>query len=129
MKRNSRLLAGSTLFTAVAMSAAVAVAQPAHGTPSAAGATSSVTAAPTSPTSAAHDPVRALDRAAHPIESTEATGGLEDLRPLHRMVGNASVVGIGEPAHNSREFFTLRDRIFRSLVAEKGFTTFAHETS
>jgi erythromycin esterase len=73
--------------------------------------------------------VRALDRAAYPICSTEATGSLRDLRPLDRMVGNASVVGIGEPAHNAREFFTLRDRIFRSLVAEKGFTTFAHETS
>ena len=157
MKRNSRLLAGSTLFTAVAMSAAVAVAQPAHSTPSAAGATSSGTAAPsptsgTSSTSAgsttasspaskpggdraahtgqrAYDPVRALNRAAHPIYSTEATSSLRDLRPLHRMVGNASVVGIGEATHNSREFFTLRDRIFRSLVAKKGFTTFAHETS
>lgn len=77
----------------------------------------------------AYDPVRALNRAAYPIRSTEATGGLRDLRPLNRMVGNASVVGIGEPAHNSREFFTLRDRIFRSLVAKKGFTTFGHETS
>ncbi len=131
MKRNSRLLAGSTLFTAVAMSAAVAVAQPAHSTPSAAGATSSVTAAP-SPTSLtgagsttasspatkpgrasaghtgerAYDPVRALNRAAYPISSTEATGSLRDLRPLNRMVGNASVVGIGEATHNSREFFT-----------------------
>ena len=155
MKRNSRLLAGTTLLTAVAMSAAVAVAQPAYSSLSAAGgAASSVTAAPsaTSPTSAgsttvlspviesgrdsaghtgqgAYDPVRALNRAAYPIWSTEATGSLRDLRPLHRMVGDASVVGIGEPAHNSREFFTLRDRIFRSLAAKKGFTTFGHETS
>ncbi len=151
MKRNSRLFAGSALFTAVAMAAAVAVAQPAYSTPSAAGATSGVAAAP-SPTSAgsttasspaskpgrdsaghtgrrAYDPVRALNRAAYPIYSTEATGSLYDLRPLNRMVGNASVVGIGEATHNSREFFTLRDRIFRSLVAEKGFTAFAHETS
>jgi erythromycin esterase len=151
MKRNSRLFAGSALFTAVAMAAAVAVAQPAYSTPSAAGATSGVAAAP-SPTSAgsttasspaskpgrdsaghtgrrAYDPVRALNRAAYPISSTEATGSLRDLRPLNRMVGNASVVGIGEATHNSREFFTLRDRIFRSLVAKKGFTTFGHETS
>ncbi len=73
--------------------------------------------------------MRALNRAAYPISSTEATGSLRDLRPLNRMVGNASVVGIGEATHNSREFFTLRDRIFRSLVAKKKFTTFAHETS
>jgi erythromycin esterase len=157
MKRNSRLLAGSAVFTAVAVSAAVAVAPPAHSTLSAAGAPSSVTAEPspfsaTSSASAgsttasspatqpgrdsaghtgqrAYDPVPALNRAAYPIHSTEATGSLYDLRPLNRMVGNASVVGIGEATHNSREFFTLRDRIFRSLVAEKGFTTFAHETS
>ena len=136
MKRNRRLLAGSTVFTAVAMSAAVAVAQPAYSTPSAAGSTTASDPA-TKPGrdraghagQRAYDPVRALDRAASPICFTEATGSLRDLRPLTRMVGNASVVGIGEPAHNAREFFTLRDRIFRSLVAEKGFTTFAHETS
>lgn len=149
MKRNSRLLAGSTLFTAVAMSAAVTVAQPANSTRSADGAASSVSAgpSPTSPTTAsspvtkpgrgipantgqqAYDPVHALNRAAYPICSTDATGSRRDLRPLNRMVGDAAVVGIGEATHNSHEFFTLRDRIFRSLVAKKGFTTFAHETS
>jgi erythromycin esterase len=135
MKRHSRLFAGSTLLTAVAMAAAVAVAQPAYSTLSVAGATSSVTATKPGREGAGHtgqrayDPVRALNRAAYPIYSTEATGSLRDLRPLNRMVGNASVVGIGEATHNSREFFTLRDRIFRSLVAKKGFTTFGHETS
>ena len=144
MKRNSRLLAGCTLFTAVAMSGAVAVAQPAYSTLSAAGATSPTSAGSTTASSEAtkpgrdsagrtgrraYDPVPALNRAAHPILSTEAAGSLRDLRPLNRMVGNASVVGIGEPTHNSSEFFTMRDRIFRSLVAEKGFTTFGFETA
>lgn len=130
MKRNSRLLAGFALVTAVAVPAATA-ALPANSTPtnsSAAGSTPA--AARTSAADAgsrAYDPVPALDRAAYPIRSTEPTGNLRDLRPLIRMVGPASVVGVGEATHNSREFFTLRHRIFRSLVEQQGFTTFALE--
>ncbi|MEU4396556.1 erythromycin esterase family protein [Kribbella sp. NPDC023855] len=84
--------------------------------------TVTATAAPT-------DPVPALTRAAHPIRSTDASGSLHDLKPLARMVGSARVVGVGEATHSSSEFFTLKHRIFRSLVQEKGFTTFALEAS
>jgi erythromycin esterase len=75
------------------------------------------------------DPVPALTRAAYPLRTTEPGGSLRDLRPLTRMVGDARVVGVGEATHSSSEFFTLKQRIFESLVQDKGFTTFALEGS
>ncbi|WP_281900362.1 erythromycin esterase family protein [Phytohabitans aurantiacus] len=74
------------------------------------------------------DPVAALGRDARPLRSMEPHGDLRDLRPLGGMVGDATVVGLGEATHNSREFFTMKHRVFRYLVEEKGFTTFALET-
>lgn len=75
------------------------------------------------------DPVPAIERAAHPLRSTDPGGSTKDLRPMGRMVGDASVVGLGEATHGSHEFFTMKDRVFRYLVEEKGFTTFAQEVS
>ncbi|MFD9907787.1 erythromycin esterase family protein [Streptomyces sp. NPDC059063] len=77
----------------------------------------------------ADDPVRAIERAAHPLRSTDPGGPTADLRPLGRMVGGAKVVGLGEATHGSHEFFTMKDRLFRYLVEKKGFTTFAQEIS
>ncbi|WP_437108825.1 erythromycin esterase family protein [Streptomyces sp. enrichment culture] len=71
--------------------------------------------------------VAALDRAAHPLRTVEPGGDTRDLRPLDRMVGDARVVGLGEATHGSHDFFALKDRIFRRLVEEKGFRTFALE--
>ncbi|MFH8992108.1 erythromycin esterase family protein [Streptomyces sp. NPDC017940] len=77
----------------------------------------------------ADDPVRAIESAAHPLRGTGPGGSTEDLRPLDRMVGGAEVVGLGEATHGTHEFFTMKDRLFRHLVEEKGFRTFALETS
>ncbi|MDT0615940.1 erythromycin esterase family protein [Streptomyces lancefieldiae] len=71
-------------------------------------------------TSSAAGPVDALNRGARP---------LSDLNALGRMIGDAHVVGLGEASHSAHEFFTLKQRIFRHLVATKGFTTFALEAS
>ncbi|MET9295971.1 erythromycin esterase family protein [Streptomyces sp. NPDC003077] len=75
------------------------------------------------------DPVPALERVAHPLRTTEPGGSAADLRALGAMVGGAKVVGLGEATHGSHEFFAMKERIFRYLVEEKGFTTFALETS
>ncbi|MFE0105015.1 erythromycin esterase family protein [Streptomyces sp. NPDC059009] len=75
------------------------------------------------------DPVPAVERAAHPLRATGPGGSDRDLRPLGRMVGDATVVGLGEATHGSHEFFTMKDRVFRYLVEKKGFTTFAQEVS
>lgn len=117
MKRNSRVaaaaLTAAALLSAAALPAATAVVAPPHS------AVDAVT----------QNPVPALNRAAYPLLSTKAAGQLYDLRPLVRMVGDAQVVGIGEATHNSSEFFTLKHRVFRALVEQRGFTTFALEAS
>ncbi|WP_051722614.1 erythromycin esterase family protein [Streptomyces albus] len=71
--------------------------------------------------------LRALERAAHPLRSTGPYGDTRDLRALSRAVGDARVVGLGEATHGSREFLTMKHRVFRHLVAEKGFRTFSLE--
>ncbi|PJN36187.1 erythromycin esterase [Streptomyces sp. CB02959] len=73
--------------------------------------------------------VRALDRAAHPLRSTEPGGSTSDLRALDAMIGDTKVVGLGEATHGSHEFFAMKQRVFSHLVEEKGFTTFALEMS
>ncbi|MGA4979875.1 erythromycin esterase family protein [Streptomyces cinereoruber] len=45
------------------------------------------------------------------------------------MVAGAKVVGLGEATHGSHEFFAMKERVFRHLVEEQGFTTFALEMS
>ncbi|MGW6731123.1 erythromycin esterase family protein [Streptomyces sp. NPDC055013] len=78
------------------------------------------------PTTSSTTVVEALARAAHPLR-TEPGGDNRDLRPLDRMIGDARVVGLGEATHSSHDFFALKARVFRHLVEEKGFRTFALE--
>ncbi|MFF0308717.1 erythromycin esterase family protein [Streptosporangium sp. NPDC004379] len=86
-------------------------------------------AAPAGTAGGQQDPVRALERAAHPLRSTEPGRNTADLRALGAMIGDAEVVGLGEATHGSHEFFTMKERVFRYLVEKKGFTTFALELS
>ncbi|MEU6163207.1 erythromycin esterase family protein [Streptomyces tanashiensis] len=83
-------------------------------------------AAPTSREAAV---VRSLERVAHPLRTTDPGGRTADLRALSAMVGKAKVVGLGEATHGSHEFFAMKERVFRHLVEECGFTTFALEMS
>jgi erythromycin esterase len=71
--------------------------------------------------------VAALDRAAHPLRTVEPDGDSGDLRALDRTIGGATVVGLGEATHSSHDFFALKHRVFRRLVEEQGFRTFALE--
>ncbi|GAA3219508.1 erythromycin esterase family protein [Nonomuraea helvata] len=73
--------------------------------------------------------VAALNSAAKPLASTSPAAGLRDLDAFGAMVAGAQVVGVGEATHSTAEFYTLNHRLFRSLVTEKGFTTFARELS
>ncbi|WP_241269696.1 erythromycin esterase family protein [Streptomyces chrestomyceticus] len=114
----------------VPLGATLAVAPAASAAPAAAS-VSADAAAPAGPEAAAaatfRSPEAALDRVAHPLRTTEPRGGLADLRPFGRMVGDARVVGLGEATHSSHEFFTVKHRILRYLVEEKGFRAFALE--
>ncbi len=71
--------------------------------------------------------LRAAERDAHPLRTTDPDGDLDDLRPLGRMVGDAKVLGLGEATHSSHEFFRLKHRVLRYLVEHEGFRTFALE--
>jgi len=73
--------------------------------------------------------VTALTRSAHPLRTSEPGGDPSDLHALDRAIGGAKVVGLGEAAHGSHDFFALKSRVFRHLVEEKGFRTFALETA
>ncbi|MGV9315123.1 erythromycin esterase family protein [Streptomyces sp. NPDC003691] len=88
--------------------------------PGAASALPAVTAGPPGAGSGGAPPaaLSALRRAARP---------LADLRPLAGMAGGASILGLGEATHSSREFFRTKNRIFRYLVERCGFTTFVLE--
>lgn len=116
MKRiGRRTLMATVTLTAGALLAPVAVeAAAADNTPAAMG---------------KQDPVRVLERAAHPLRTTEPGGDTADLRALSGMIADATVVGLGEATHGSHEFFTMKERVFRHLVEKKGFTTFALELS
>ncbi|MGW3657379.1 erythromycin esterase family protein [Streptomyces sp. NPDC005151] len=89
----------------------------------------SATPAPTAKDGRQAGALRTLERAAHPLRSTEPGGHTTDLRALGAMIGDAKVVGLGEATHGSHEFFAMKERVFRHLVEEKGFTTFALEMS
>ncbi|MDX3382563.1 erythromycin esterase family protein [Streptomyces niveiscabiei] len=70
----------------------------------------------------------ALNHSAHPLRTPEPGGDTRDLRPLDQAIGDAEVVGLGEATHGSHDFFALKARVFRHLVEEQGFRTFALET-
>ncbi|MFJ2776476.1 erythromycin esterase family protein [Kitasatospora sp. NPDC087315] len=114
-----------TLLTTTAVAAGALLA------PAAAQAAPTAQGAPAAPATGGggQGPVRALERAAHPLRSTEPGTDTADLRPLGAMIGGAKVVGLGEATHGSHEFFAMKERVFRYLVEERGFTTFALEMS
>ena len=67
--------------------------------------------------------VRAIAKSARPFDSIE----LIDLQPLLDRIGKARVVLLGEATHGSSEFYRMRDRITRELIAKKGFSFVAVE--
>ncbi len=64
-----------------------------------------------------------------PIRSVEMADPLDDLRPLAAVVGSARVVALGEPTHGTHEPLAFRNRLFRYLVEELGFTAIALESA
>ncbi|MEV6912066.1 erythromycin esterase family protein [Amycolatopsis sp. NPDC051071] len=84
-------------------------------------------AAHAAPENSRQNTVNALERVSHPLRSTEPGRHNADLRALGEMVADAKIVGLGEATHGSHEFFAMKERVFRYLVEEKGFTGFALE--
>jgi|KBSSwiStaDraftv2_1062776.scaffolds.fasta_scaffold00907_23 erythromycin esterase len=68
--------------------------------------------------------------AAHalPLATVEPGDDFSDLLPLKSVVGTARVVALGEPMHGAHEPVAFRNRLFRFLVEQMGFTAIALET-
>lgn len=62
-----------------------------------------------------------------PLRTLETEGSMADLLPLKPMIGTARVVALGEPAHMMQEPHAFRNRLFRFLVEEMGFTAIVME--
>lgn len=79
-------------------------------------------------TSLSSDPViRGIQQHAIPIRTTTPGGSDADLAALKRMVGNATVVGLGEESHGSHELIDLKARLVEYLISYRGFTTLVME--
>lgn len=50
-----------------------------------------------------------------------------DLEPLGRMIGDATIVGLGDGTHGTHEFFTVKHRIVQYLMREKQFDVLVFE--
>jgi erythromycin esterase len=70
-----------------------------------------------------------VSRTASPITTTDPDASLSDLEPLRAMIGSSRLVGLGEGTHGTREFFRMKHRILKYLVANMGFTHFAIEAT
>ncbi len=61
------------------------------------------------------------------LQNSDSANGNADLRPFKEMIGNAQVVALGEPAHGFHEPLAFRNRLFRFLAENCGFTAFVLE--
>lgn len=62
------------------------------------------------------------------LQTVELGSDINDLRQLKSLIGAARVVAIGEPTHGAHEPLAFRNRLFRYLVEELGFTAIAIES-
>jgi len=67
--------------------------------------------------------VRAIGEQAQAFDNIDTA----DLGPLLDRIGDARVVLLGEATHGTSEFYSLRDRISRTLITKKGFNLIAVE--
>ena len=64
-----------------------------------------------------------------PLSSVRPGTGFDDLRPVAPMVADATVVGLGEATHGTREFFQFKHRMLEYLVEEHGYRIFGIEAN
>jgi hypothetical protein len=88
----------------------------------------SLIAAPAAPADPGSQPVtRWVSRHAVPLRTVDPDAPLDDLAPLQRSIGGASVVGLGESVHGAAQETALKVRTLRLLVERMGFRTLAWE--
>lgn len=64
-----------------------------------------------------------------PLNLAAPATDFQDLAPLGSLVGAARVVGLGEAVPGSHELATLKQRLARYLISQKGFTGLAFDAS
>jgi erythromycin esterase len=70
-----------------------------------------------------------LNKNVIPVKYVKAENGLDDLKPLNDLIGDARIVSLGECTHGSSEVFSMKHRMLEYLVKEKGFTIFSIEAN
>lgn len=68
-----------------------------------------------------------LKQSAIPWAGVDPNLPLDDLEPLRALVGDATLVGLGEATHGASEMFQAKHRLVRFLVEKLGFRVFAIE--
>jgi erythromycin esterase len=63
-----------------------------------------------------------------PVTTADPAGHDSDLLPFKAAIGTAHVVALGEPMHGAHEPLAFRNRLFRFLVEQMGFTAIALES-
>jgi len=63
-----------------------------------------------------------------PVATLDFAHSGADFLPMGSAIGSARVVALGEPLHGAHEPLALRNRLFRFLVEEMGFTAIAVES-
>jgi erythromycin esterase len=71
--------------------------------------------------------IRWIQQNAIPLRTTNQGGSDADLAALSQIVGNASLVGLGEETHGTHEFIDVKARLAEYLITHLGFTTLVME--
>lgn len=61
------------------------------------------------------------------LQNSDMAHGYADLEPLKNILGETRILALGEPAHGLHETVAFRNRLFRFLVENCGFTTIVLE--
>jgi len=70
-----------------------------------------------------------LKEISFPLAGVTAGLNSKDLAVVKESIGDATIVGLGESSHGTREFFQMKHRLFEYLAKEKDFTLFVIEAS
>ncbi|MBN8826163.1 MULTISPECIES: erythromycin esterase family protein [unclassified Spirosoma] len=73
--------------------------------------------------------VQALNKSIAPIQDADPNRDFTDLTPLDTILTKAQVVGMGEGTHGTREFFQMKDRLFRYMVQKHGIKAIGFEAN
>ena len=65
----------------------------------------------------------------HVIDGISGTLGYSDLAPFGQIVGDATVVGLGESTHMSGGYYQAKERLIRYMVEQLGFRIVTFESS